>query len=161
MPSCLPQRFHFRGDQAQVLGHQRQRPERRLKRAEERQPGRLDPLALDRRLLLGGDRPVGLEAAEVVEADDVIKLAGAADAVDPPVEAALGQHIPAIERVAPALAGGREVVGRHAGDANGLQVLVQLEEIGVNPDVGRIHVDEDGHVAEDADSAALRQPRED
>ena len=35
--------------------------------------GRLDPLPVDRGVLVSGDRPVGLEAAKVVEADHVIE----------------------------------------------------------------------------------------
>ncbi len=66
------------------------------------------------------------------------------------------EHVPAVERIAPALAGGREVVGRHAGDADRLQILVELEDLRVNPHVGRIHVDEDGHVAQDSDGASRR-----
>jgi hypothetical protein len=35
--------------------------------------GRLDPLTVDRGFLVGGDGPEGFEAAEVVEADDVVE----------------------------------------------------------------------------------------
>ena len=66
------------------------------------------------------------------------------------LKTALGEHVPAIERIAPALAGRGKVVGRHAGYADRLQFLVEFEDLGMNPDVGRIHVDEDGHVAQDA-----------
>ena len=86
----------------------------------------------------------------MVEAHDVVDFHGAADALDPPLETALGEHIPAIERIAPALAGRGKVVGWHAGYADRFQFLVELEEFRMNPDVGRIHVDEDGHVAKDA-----------
>ena len=58
-----------------------------------------------------------------------------------------------VERVAPALAGGREVVRWDAGDARGQALLVELEDFGVGPDVGAIVADEDGNVAEDADFA--------
>ena len=129
---------------------------------EELVAGSLDPLAVDGGLLLGGDGPVGLEAAEVIEADDVVEGERAADAGDPPVEAALAQQAPLVERVAPALAGDGEVVGRDAGDADGVALLVELEELGVGPDVGAVVVDEDGDVAEDADvfgGAVLAQAR--
>ena len=147
----VAERVDFGRDEAEVFGDQRQGAQGGFESAEELEAGSFDPLAVDRRFFFGGDGPVGLEAAEVVEADDVVELAGAAHAVDPPGEALLGEHIPAIEGVAPALAGGGEVVGRDAGDADGLEVVVEVEELGMDPDVGRIHVDEDGHVAEDAD----------
>jgi len=115
--------------------------------------GGLDPLAVDGGFFIGGDGPVGLKAAEVVEAHHVIEGEGAADARDPPVEAALAELAPAVERVAPALAGGGEIIGRDAGDAEHVAVFVKLEEFGMGPDVGGVVVDEDGDVAEDADVA--------
>ena len=130
------QLIDFRSDEAQVFCNQRKRTERGFKSAEEFEARRLDPLAVDGGFLVGGNRPVGFETAEVVEADDVVKLARAADAVDPPAESLLGENIPVVKRIAPALAGGREVVGRYAGDADGLEFIVEFEQLGVNPDVG-------------------------
>ena len=112
-----------------------------------------NPLAVDGGFVLSGDGPVGLEAAEVVEADDVVEELGAADAVDPPGEARLLEDVPLVEGIAPALAGLREIVGRDTGNADGQEVLVELEELGVRPDVGAVVVDEDGDVANEADVA--------
>ena len=153
----LAQRVDFRRDEAEVFRDEGQRPRASSRRAKSCAPGRLDPLAVDGGLFFGGDGPVGFEAAEVVEADDVVEGVGAADAVDPPVEAALVQDIPAIERIAPALAGRAEVVGRHAGDADGREVFVELEEIGMGPDVGAVEGDEDGDVADGCGCRARAQ----
>src|SRR5207302_319444 len=73
-----------------------------------------------------------------------------------PVEAAFAQRIPAVQWIAPALAGGGEVVRRHARDADQLPLFIQLEEIRVGPDVRAVVVDEYGNVAEDADVARVR-----
>ena len=93
----------------------------------------------------------------MIEANGVVEGQAAADAGDPPVEAALAQHAPLVERVAPALAGRGEVVGRDAGDADRAALLVKLEDLGVGPDVGAVVVDEDGDVAEDADASLAAQ----
>ncbi len=79
----------------------------------------------------------------------------------PPVESALGQHIPAVERIAPPLPGRRKIIRRHAGNPHRLQILVQLEDFRMHPHIRRIHVDEDGHIAQDADPAAAPRPRAD
>ena len=75
-----------------------------------------------------------------------------ADAGDPPVEAAFLEGAPFVERIAPALAGGGEVIGRDAGDADGVELLVELEDFGVSPDIGAVVVDEDGDIAHDLDA---------
>ena len=85
-------------------------PSARFKRAKQLEARRLDPLAVDRGLFLGGNRPIGLESAKVVEAHDVVELDGAANAIDPPAKSnsvCIGRrkNVPAIKRIAPALAG--------------------------------------------------------
>ena len=63
-----------------------------------------------------GHRPVGDEAAEVVDARQVDELERAAEALDPPAVAVGAHRGPVVERVAPELARLRERVGRDAGD---------------------------------------------
>ncbi len=124
-----------------------------MKALKQRCAGGFDPGAVDGGLVSGGDGPVRLEAAEVVEADDVVEEMRAADAVDPPGEAGLLEDVPFVEGIAPALAGGREIVRRDTGDADGGEVGIQFEELGVGPDVGRVVVDEDGDVPDEANVA--------
>ena len=64
-------------------------------------------------------------------------------------------RVPAVQRVAPALAGGAEVVGRHAGHHGRPAVRVELEQLGPRPDVGALVGDEDRHVADDLDAALV------
>ncbi len=143
----------FGRDEAEVFRDERDGAEGFRETREKFRAGAFDPLAVDGGLFFRGDGPVGLEAAEVVEADDVVHGVGAADAIDPPVAVVLEQHIPAIERVAPALAGLAEVVGRNAGDADGREIGVKLEEVGVSPDIGAVVGDKDGDIADEADGA--------
>src|SRR2546428_458217 len=111
--------------------------------------GPLPPSALDRRLLSRRDLPVGLEPAEVVEADEVHEPERGAEALDPPRVAGPVHLLPAVERVAPELAGGAEVIGRHAGHERRRPVGLELEQLGVRPHVRAVAGHEDRDVAHD------------
>src|SRR5690606_15802505 len=69
---------------------------------------------------------------------------------DPPRKTLLRMAVPAIERIAPELSGRTEVVGWHACDHPGAQVLVEVEQLRMRPDVRAVHRDEDRQVADDA-----------
>ncbi len=79
-----------------------------------------------------------------------------ADAPHPPGVVVLRQTIPVIERVAPELAVRRKAVRRAARDLDRLQVLVQLEELGVTPDVGTVERHVDGDVTDDVHAVLVR-----
>ena len=70
-------------------------------------------------------RPVGDEAAEVVDPGDVDELERAPEALDPPAVALAPHRAPVVDRLAPELALGMRDVGRGAGDE------VLGEELGV------------------------------
>ena len=145
---------HARRHQPEVLGYHGQRaPELGLQRVEERGAGRGHPLAFDRRRLAGGDGPVGVEAAEVVHAHLVEELEVALEAALPPREAARLHAVPAVERVAPELAGGAEVVRRHARHGVRAALRVEVEEVGLGPHLGAVGGDVDREVAEKGDVA--------
>src|SRR5688500_14426117 len=63
--------------------------------------------------------------------------------------------VPGVERVAPELAGGGEIVGRDAGDVGGAELFIELKQFWMRPGVGGIGGDKDGHVADKADAAAV------
>ena len=121
---AVAQALDRRGDDAEVLGDQRPAP--RARRAAASNTARPGPRfqrpesAWRRRR---GHRPVGDEAAEVVDAGEVVEVEGAAQALDPPAVAAALQRRPVVERVAPQLALVGERVGRRAGDGAGLEEL--------------------------------------
>ena len=62
---------------------------------------------------------------------------------------------PSIERVAPALAGGAEVVGGHACDGVRHAVGIEIEQLAVLPHVGAVVGHEDGEVADEPDAARV------
>ncbi len=95
-------------------------------------------------------RPVGDEAAEVVDPRDVAELERAPQALGPPVVAAPPQRRPVVERVAPQLPLVRVGVGRRAGDGLG------REQLGVRAMVDRPGGDVDRHVADQLHAAVLR-----
>ena len=72
--SCLAQCLDLRGDDAQILGDQRQPSEDLLDRLEQVGARPLDPFARPGGRLAGRDFPVRLEAAEVVEPDQIDQL---------------------------------------------------------------------------------------
>src|SRR5439155_12590552 len=80
----VAQPVHGRRDQAEVLRDYRQLAERALDGAEELGARAAAPVAAPRRLVLLRDRPVGDEAAEVIDPRDVDELEHAAEALDPP-----------------------------------------------------------------------------
>src|SRR6185436_13765777 len=86
----------------------------------------------------GGDGPIGLEAAEMIEADEIDLLKRGPQAVDPPGVAGLLVAVPGVERIAPELAGFGKVIGRYAGDVRGSALGIDLEEIGARPNVGGV-----------------------
>ena len=109
--------YDRRRDHAEVLGDQRQLAELALDRVEElgararAASARASRVRVPRR-----DRPVGDEAAEVVDAREVDELERAPEALDPPAVAGRAVRGPVVERVAPELAVRAERVGRRAGD---------------------------------------------
>jgi hypothetical protein len=133
-----------RGDDAKVLGDDRQLAQLGLGRVERRAPGPTDPPPRPGIGRPAGDRPVRHEAAEVVHPRQVEEVEGAAEALDPEAVAAAAHRRPVVDRVAPELALLREVVRRRARDD------VVAEELGVGLVVGAAGRDVDRHVADEA-----------
>ncbi len=115
-PSSSRNRVDRRRDVAEILGDQRQVAELALDRAEELGAGSRPPVSALRRRVPRRNRPVGDEAAEVVDAAEVDELERAPETLAPPVEAGRAVDGPVVQRVPPALAGRAQRVGRRAGD---------------------------------------------
>ena len=128
-------------------------PRATLQRLEEAFVRACDPAAVDRGRLVGRNLPVGFEAAEVIDANDVAGLDRPAHALDPPVVTARAQRVPVVQRIAPALSGLAEGVRRNAGDDFRRQIFLQAEEFGMGPDIGAVVADEDGDIADHANAA--------
>ena len=94
------------------------------------------------------DGPVGVETAEVVDAEQVVDAEGVADTPDPPGVSRLFMIRPVIQRVSPELAVCGEVIRRTAGHAGKASLRVQLEELAAHPCIHRVGRDVDRDVAE-------------
>src|SRR5579862_1338890 len=129
----LAQRVHLRSNVAQIFSKKRQAAERVTKFVEQLVLGTVDPAAIYRSGLAGGNFPELLEAAEVIETDVIASLRAPAQATNPPVVASRPDRRPVVEGTAPALAGGAESVGRNAGNGFGLEIALQSEKIAVRP----------------------------
>ena len=109
------------------------------------------PVALLGGLRVGGDGPIGVEGAEVVDADGVVEPGTPGDALPPEVEDLLFIALPVIQGVAPELAVGGEGVRGHAGHIGQMAVLIQLEQLRVGPAFHAVGGEIEGDVAHDAD----------
>ena len=67
-------------------------------------------------------------------------------------------RVPVIERVAPALTGRAEVIGRHTGDDGGIASLVQMEEVRCGPYVRTVMGREDGDVSDQGNAKFMGPP---
>ena len=152
----LEQALDARADDAQVLGDDLQIRQLAPDAAEQLAIRPELVLAVARGRLAGRDGVVVRKADEMVDAQQVEQFARGAQATDPPGEVCRLVAVPAVERVAPALAVGLKVVRRHAGDADRAAVLVQLEQLRVEPDVGGVLRDVDRHVAHQLDAVRAR-----
>ena len=149
----IPQLVDVGRDQAEILGDDRLGPQRRGRGVEERAARAGHPAAM-----LGGgvgrrNLPGGREAAEVVDPEHVEQREGVPQPGDPPGVVLRRVHLPAVERIPPALPRLREVVGRHTRHDGRPAVVGQGEEVGPAPDVGAILRHEDRQVADDRDAA--------
>ena len=96
--------------------------------------------------------PIGGDAAEMVDPNDIVKLKDAAEAMDPPGEAAFFVKVPAVEGVAPSLSDGAEIVGWNPCNGGGLTPVIQVKKFGVAPDIGAIMGNENGNIPNDGDA---------
>jgi hypothetical protein len=92
----LAQLIHLGRNQAKILRNKRQIAEDLLQPLKQFVPRSLHPLPVDRSLFLGRNRPVRLEATEVVQTNHVIQRQRAPNPRHPPVETALLHQPPPI-----------------------------------------------------------------
>ena len=128
-------------------------PSASAQRLEEVFIGPLHPVPVNRSRFVRGYLPIGLKPAKMIEAHDVAGLNRPAHALDPPVVAARLERVPVVQRVAPALSGLAEGIGRAAGDNFGRKVVFQAKDLGMRPHVGAVIADENRDVANDANAA--------
>ena len=148
----LAQGDDLRGHKAEILGDDVETGERRLDRIDKALAGALAPMAAARGRLAVGHGPIALQTAEMVDTDGIVELARGAETPDPPAVAVVSHTVPVIERVAPELTVGGEVIGRDARDLRRAALIVELEVLALRPHVGAVERDIDRHVADDPDA---------
>ena len=126
---------NLRRQEAQILGNERDIRIRLLDGTHQLESGSFDPAPVARGLVDGRDAPIALDAAEMVDAHDVIVASCRADALQPPGKAILLHALPVVDRVAPILPVFAESVGRAAGDAARASGSSELEVFRMCPHV--------------------------
>src|SRR5208337_4311115 len=117
-------------------------------------PGPFRPLAVDGGGVAGRYFIEARKSPEVVETDHVEHIEPATEASNPPCVSALRVRVPAIDGIAPELAGGAEVIRWHTCDHFRLAAFVELEQSAIGPDIGAVECDVDRHVAQDANAVS-------
>src|SRR5205823_5862840 len=150
--SGVQQRADFIGDHAQVFGYDRRlaAAECGIDGAEYGLARSFEPHAANCRRGAGGHFPGRFEATEVIDAHQVHQFQQMAEAGDPPRVAFGGHRLPVVQRVAPQLAAGAEVVRWYAGNDDWLASCVEFEQVLVGPYICAVVGDEDRDVAHDA-----------
>ena len=139
-------------DVAEVLRDDGQLAQRPFEGVKQLHPGADLPLAAAGRRAARRDGPVGVEAAEVVDAEQIVDAQRVPHPLDPPSIAGLAVVGPVVQRIAPKLAVGGKVIRRAAGHAGKAAVGVQFEQRAAHPSVHGVRRDVDGDIAEDLDA---------
>src|ERR1035438_2654352 len=141
--------MHFRRNVAQVFREEGQPSESLAQLVKQVIPRTIHPPSIDRCRIRRRNLPELIEAAEVIETDEVAVSCCPAQALNPPFISPCFHHIPAVKGIAPALPRLAEEVRWHAGDSLGLEIFIQAKKITMHPNVGAIVIYEDGDVAND------------
>ena len=119
--------FDLGRNDAQILGNDRQVAQATLNRLEEILTRSFYPSADHCGGFFGRDLPVGIEAAEVVDPDDINLLEGFSQAVLPPGEIIPGHQVPTVQWIAPSLASFTEIIRRYSGYDPRRSILFQVK----------------------------------
>ena len=112
----IAQGDHVSCDQTEVFGEKGKAAQFLFEFVKEFVTWAVNPAAVDRSPLTGGDLPKLREAAKVVETDIVAGLRRPPKTLQPPAIIVGANRIPVVERISPALAGSAEVIRGHAGN---------------------------------------------
>ena len=97
------------------------------------------------------DLPVGHESPEMVDSNVVEQGQIPGEPSDPPLIAGFAVSVPTVDRVAPELAVGAEVIRWNAGHRQGAAGFVQLKKTRVSPHIRAVERHIDGQIPENAD----------
>src|SRR5439155_9084658 len=99
--------------------------------------------------------PTGSKSSKVIDACNVHRFQRGANAFNPPFETIREHPIPIEERIAPVLSCLAEIIGRDTGDNCGSSIGIELELLGIGPDVGRIVCDKNRNITDNLDAAPV------
>ena len=139
------------GDDPQILGDHRQTDEAVPQFGEEILRGGLHPLPVGGGRFIRGDLPVGHESPEMVDSNVVEQGQISGEPEDPPLITGIAVNVPTVDRVAPELAVGAEVIRWNAGHRHGAAGVVELKKMRVSPHIRAVERHIDGQIPENAD----------
>src|SRR5581483_1953389 len=108
--------MHLGCNETKVLGEEWQPAQSFAQLQKEVVARAVNPAAVYRRNIARGNFPELVEAAKMIEADVVAVVRGPAQALNPPLVAALFHHVPAVQRIPPALSRLAEKIRWNAGN---------------------------------------------
>jgi hypothetical protein len=150
----VAQRGDVRRDQPQILGEERQTAQFSLRDLEEFGARSGHPLARLRRRGTGRHVPRGSENPEVVQAHNVHIMQRRAHTIDAPAVVGSANNSPVIDRIAPELPCGAEIVWRDTRDKAWPVLLDQQEQLRIGQHIARIAGDEKGQITDQAQAFA-------
>src|ERR1700694_1748933 len=154
----LPQSMNFGRDVSEIFSEERQAAQSSANGLEEIVTGTIDPGTVDSGWVGSRNFPELIEATKMIKPDVVAVARCPSQTLDPPFIARRFQLVPAVQRVAPALASLAEKIWRNTRHHFRIQILLQTEQFAVGPDVGAVVVDKDCYIANDANRAFGTMP---
>src|SRR6185369_422953 len=125
-------------DDAKVFGDDRQFPERVAKCNEKLSARNINPLTSLGCFIASGYFPTRGEASKVIDAQNVNCLKRRSQPIDPPSKTRRAHRVPVVNRITPKLPRAAEVIRRNARDDYRTAVIVELEHLGMTPNIRRI-----------------------
>ena len=117
--------------------------------AEQIDAGTLLPVAVFRGGIAVGNGVVLIKTPEVVDAGHIVHLVYIPQTAQPPLVSGLLVIVPAVQRIAPELAGSREAIRRTSRYSGRNVIFIQLEQFGMGPSIGRVHGNINRNIADD------------
>src|SRR5258706_9407136 len=147
---ALPQRMNLRRNVAEIFCKKRQASKSLAQLVKQIVPRTIHPTPVYRSGIGRGNLPELVEPAEMVDPDVVAVPRCPPQPLDPPLIAFRLHHVPAVQRISPALPRLAEEIGRDSRNHIGLEIFIQPEQFAVHPHVGAVVVHKDRDVPHNA-----------
>ena len=143
---------HLRGDVTQIFGDEIQSRQSFPDGVDEGHSRPGAPVAILCGFVLGRDGPVAFQPPEMVNPHHIIHGGGSGQPPNPPAVAGFFVDGPVVQGIAPQLPVGGEGVRGTAGNRSGTKAAVQLEQMGIGPNIRRVQRHIDGNVPDNANA---------